>query len=422
MVDAGTVIVSLGARVLGRTAAEDIVVPAAKGEEPIVIAKTGELIEERHSELIEKHQVQEVRIRSVLTCETFTGVCAKCYGRDLARGTPVNIGEAVGVIAAQSIGEPGTQLTMRTFHIGGTANLVDSSFVESNFNGTVKIKNRNMARDSQGRLISMGAPCRWSSATVRQELATHKIQYGARVHVDEGDEVKRGTKISQWDPYTRPILTEVTGKVEFEDLIDGVSVREQTDDVKARRTASSSTGVQRRAARNSSLRSPSRTPRARHIKVARGGDARYLLSVEAILSVEPGQEVQAGDVLARIPLASAKQSDITGGLPRVAELFEARRPKGHAIIAEVSGTVEFGKDYKNKQRITSSRTMSLSSPSSISSRAARAWPSSPATTWSAATTSMTATPHRTTFWRSRALRSLQTTSSTRSRTSTVCRA
>ena len=353
VVDAGQVIVSLGARVLGRTASEDIVATDAKGEEAEVIVKTGELIEERHAEAIEKAEIQEVRIRSVLTCETVTGVCGKCYGRDLARGTPVNIGEAVGVIAAQSIGEPGTQLTMRTFHIGGTANVVDSSFIESNFNGTVRIKNRAIVKDSQGRLIAMTRTM--SIVIVDQsgkELSTHKVQYGARLHVDDGDEVKRGTRLAQWDPYTRPIITEASGKIEFEDLIEGVSVREQTDEVKG---STNRVIVDWRATPRGAELKPAiviKDAKGKPIKVARGGDARYLLTVEAILSVDPGQEVSAGDVIARIPLASAKQSDITGGLPRVAELFEARRPKDHAIIAEVSGTVEFGKDYKNKQRIS----------------------------------------------------------------------
>ncbi len=349
VVDAGQVIVSLAQRVLGRTAAEDITVPGT-GE---VLIKTGELIEERHADLIAKHEVQEVRIRSVLTCETVSGVCAKCYGRDLARGTPVNIGEAVGVIAAQSIGEPGTQLTMRTFHIGGAANVVDQSFVDSNFNGMVKIKNRAVMKDSQGRLVAMARTM--SIVIVDQsgkELASHKLPYGARLHVDEGDEVKRGTRLAQWDPFTRPILTEASGKVDFEDMIDGASVREQTDEVKG---TTNRVIIDWRATPRGADLKPAivvKDAKGKPIKVARGGDARYLLPVEAVLSVEPGQDVKAGDVLARIPLASAKQSDITGGLPRVAELFEARRPKDHAIIAEISGTIEFGKDYKNKQRIT----------------------------------------------------------------------
>ena len=349
VVDAGQVIVSLGSRVLGRTAAEDIVDPADRKK---VIVKTGELIEERHAEAIEKAEVQEVRIRSVLTCDTITGVCGKCYGRDLARGTPVNIGEAVGVIAAQSIGEPGTQLTMRTFHIGGTANVVDQSFIESNFNGTVKIKNPAVVKDGQGRKISMTRTM--SIVIVDQsgkELATHKVPYGARVHVKDADTVQRGTKLAQWDPFTRPVLTEVSGKVDFEDLIEGASVREQTDEMKG---TTNRVIIDWRASPRSADLKPAvviKDGKGKPIKVARGGDARYLLAVDAVLSVVPGAQVKAGDVLARIPTAAAKSGDITGGLPRVAELFEARRPKDHAIIAEISGTIEFGKDYKNKQRI-----------------------------------------------------------------------
>jgi DNA-directed RNA polymerase subunit beta' len=350
VVDAGTVIVRLADRVLGRTAAEDVVDPVTKS----VIIATGDLIEESHVEAIEKAQIQEVRIRSVLTCDTETSVCAKCYGRDLARGTIVNMGEAVGVIAAQSIGEPGTQLTMRTFHIGGVAQTVDQSFIESNFNGTVRIKNRNMMRDGQGRLIAMGRTM--AVVIVDQsgkELAVHKVVYGARLHVDEGDEVKRGTRIAQWDPYTRPVLSEVDGVVGFEDMVDGLSVKEQTDDVKG--TTNRVVMDWRASPRGSDLKPAvviKETKGGKPVKLQRGGDARYLLPVEAVLSVDNGTVVKAGDVLARVPVASAKTGDITGGLPRVAELFEARRPKDHAIIAEVSGTVEFGKDYKNKQRIT----------------------------------------------------------------------
>jgi DNA-directed RNA polymerase subunit beta' len=222
----------------------------------------------------------------VLTCETTTGVCGKCYGRDLARGTPVNIGEAVGVIAAQSIGEPGTQLTMRTFHIGGTANVVDSSFIESNFNGTVKIKNPAIVKDSQGRDIAMTRTM--SLAIVDQggkELATLKVPYGARVHVKDGDTVKRGTKLAQWDAYTRPILTEVNGKVDFEDLIEGASVREQTDEMKG---TTNRVIVDWRASPRSADLKPAiviKDGKGKPIKVQRGGDASYLLSAEAILHV-----------------------------------------------------------------------------------------------------------------------------------------
>ncbi|MCC0052431.1 MAG: DNA-directed RNA polymerase subunit beta', partial [Rhodobiaceae bacterium] len=348
VVDAGEVIVSLGQRVLGRTIAEDIKDPAT-GD---VVVAAGTLVEESHADTIEKLQPASVKIRSVLTCNSTNGVCGACYGRDLARGTPVNIGEAVGVIAAQSIGEPGTQLTMRTFHIGGTAQVVDQSFVESNFDGKVVIRNRNVAKNSDGHLMATGRNVSIVIVDAEgAERAVHRIQYGARLRVDEGDEVKRGQRIAEWDPYTRPILTEVDGKIGFEDLVDNVSMAETTDE---------STGITKRLVmdwratpRGSDLRPAITIADAKGTlcKLARGGDARYILPVDAILSVSPGDDVKAGDVLARIPTEGAKTRDITGGLPRVAELFEARKPKDAAIIAEISGTVQFGRDYKNKRRI-----------------------------------------------------------------------
>jgi len=348
IVESGQVIASLGQRVLGRTTAEDVIAPAT-GK---VVVPAGTLIEERDVEKIEKGGVQAIRIRSVLTCEAKNGVCAKCYGRDLARGTPVNLGEAVGVIAAQSIGEPGTQLTMRTFHIGGTAQVVDQSLLESSFEGTIKIRNRNLVKDSEGRLIAMG---RNMQIVILDrdgtERAVNRITYGSRLYVDDGDKVKRGTRLAEWDPYTRPVLTEVDGAAHFEDLVDRISVIE---------TADESTGITKRVVvdwranpRGSDLK-PAMVVHGKDGKVkktARGSDARYLLPVDAILSVEPGADVKAGDVLARIPMESAKTRDITGGLPRVAELFEARRPKDHAIIAEIDGTIRYGRDYKNKRRI-----------------------------------------------------------------------
>ena len=351
LIESGEVIVSLGQRVLGRTAAENVKNPAT-GK---VIIKAGELIEEEQVEALEEARVQEIRIRSALTCETRNGICAKCYGRDLARGTPVNLGEAVGVIAAQSIGEPGTQLTMRTFHLGGVASakVVDQSSLESNFDGTVKIKQRNVVRDSQGRLMVMG---RNTILVVADqdgtERAVHRLPYGTHLRVDNGAQVKRGDRLAEWDPYTRPVLTEIEGTVDFEDLVEGVSVSERKDE---------STGITnsvivdwRASPRGVNLRPAVviKDKKGKIGKLSRGGEARYLLPVDAIMSVEPGHQVMAGDVLARIPMESAKTRDITGGLPRVAELFEARRPKDHAIIAEVSGTVQLGRDYKNKRRIT----------------------------------------------------------------------
>jgi DNA-directed RNA polymerase subunit beta' len=350
IIDAGQVVASLASRILGRTAAEDVRDPSSHK----VIVKKGTLLEEPQVEAIVAAGVQELRIRSVLTCETTTGVCGKCYGRDLARGTPVNMGEAVGVIAAQSIGEPGTQLTMRTFHIGGAAQISEQSFIESNFDGTIKIKNKNVVRNSDGQNVAM---VRNMVVAVLDpdgtERAMHRIQYGARLLVDDGEKIKRGQRIAEWDPYTRPILTEVEGTVAFEDLVEGQSMSEALDE---------STGIAKRVVtdwRGGSGRGqqdlrPAIVIRDKHNKVhklSRGGEARYLLAVDAIISVDPGGHVKAGDVIARIPTASAKTRDITGGLPRVAELFEARRPKEAAVIAETSGTIRFGRDYKNKRRI-----------------------------------------------------------------------
>src|SRR5262245_19862804 len=351
IIDSGQVVASLGSRILGRTAAEDIRDPAGT----TVIVKRGTLMEEPHIEQINAAGVQEVKIRSVLTCETTNGVCGACYGRDLARGTPVNTGEAVGVIAAQSIGEPGTQLTMRTFHIGGAAQINEQSFIESNFEGTIKIKNKNIVRNSSGDLVAMARNI--AVAVVDQdgtERAVHRIQYGSRMKVDEGDHIKRGQRIAEWDPYTRPVLTEVEGTIGFEDLVEGQSMSESLDE---------STGIAKRvvtdwrtgSARGQQDLRPAIVIKGKDgkiLKLPRGGEARYLLAVDAVISVDPRANIGAGDVIARIPTESAKTRDITGGLPRVAELFEARRPKEAATIAEISGTVRFGKDYKNKRRIT----------------------------------------------------------------------
>ncbi len=347
IIDAGTVVASLVSRVLGRTTAEDVRDPSSHQ----VIVKAGTLLEEPEVDAIERAGVQELRIRSVLTCETTNGVCAKCYGRDLARGTPVNMGEAVGVIAAQSIGEPGTQLTMRTFHIGGAAQISEQSFIESNFEGEIKIKNRSVVKNSDGQNVAMA---RNMVVAVLDpdgtERAVHRVQYGARLLVDDGTKIKRGQRIAEWDPYTRPIVTEVDGSVGFEDLVEGQSMSETLDEL---------TGIAKRVVtdwrttRGSDLR-PSIVIKDKNnkiMKLGRGGDARYQLAVDAIISVDPTAHVKAGDVIARIPTEGAKTRDITGGLPRVAELFEARRPKEAAIIAETSGTIRFGRDYKNKRRI-----------------------------------------------------------------------
>src|SRR3954467_4137808 len=284
IIDAGQVVASLASRILGRSTAEDLV--TIEGD---VIVPRGTMIEEQHIEAITAAGIQEVKIRSVLVCESKNGVCATCYGRDLARGTPVNMGEAVGVIAAQSLGEPGTQVTMRTFHIGGAAQIADSSFIESSFEGTIGFRNKNIARNSDGDLIATGR----NVAVVivgadGTERAVHRLQYGAKVRVDEGDKVKRGQRIAEWDPYTRPILTEVDGAVGYEDLVDAQSMVETMDE---------STGIAKRVVidwRGSSRTADLRPalviqgPDGKVAKLARGGDARYLLPVDAIIPVRPG--------------------------------------------------------------------------------------------------------------------------------------
>jgi DNA-directed RNA polymerase subunit beta' len=350
IIDAGTVVAPLAIRILGRTAAEDVKDPAT-GK---TVVKRGTLLTEPEVEAITNASVQEMKIRSVLTCESKNGVCGACYGRDLARGTPVNMGEAVGVIAAQSIGEPGTQLTMRTFHIGGAAQISEQSFIESNFDGKLKFKGKNIAKNSDGDVVAMVRNMVVAVVdTDGTERAHHRIPYGARMRVEDGNKIKRGERIAEWDPYTRPILTEVEGSIAFEDLVDGLSMSEALDE---------STGIAKRvvvdwrtgSSRNQQDLRPAIVIKSGNklLKLARGGDARYILAVDAIISVDPGAHVKAGDVIARIPTESAKTRDITGGLPRVAELFEARKPKDAAIIAEIGGTVRFGKDYKNKRRLT----------------------------------------------------------------------
>ncbi|MEC8028700.1 MAG: DNA-directed RNA polymerase subunit beta', partial [Pseudomonadota bacterium] len=349
VIEGGDVLESLSERILGRTAAEDVKHPITEE----VIVEGGEIIDEAMADDIENAGIDAVRIRSVLTCKTKVGVCGACYGRDLARGTRVNIGEAVGVIAAQSIGEPGTQLTMRTFHIGGAAQRgAEQSSVEATMAGTIKIENRNVVTNSESVLIVMNRTTEIILADEGgRERARHRVPYGSRLLVDEGSVVEPGQVLAEWDPYTVPIITEKEGTANYVDLVDGVSMNEVMDET---------TGIASRVVvdwkqqpRGGELR-PRITLRdddGEVIQLANGLEARYFLSVGAVLSVSNGVKVQAGDVIARIPRESTKTRDITGGLPRVAELFEARKPKDYAIISEGPGRVEFGKDYKTKRRV-----------------------------------------------------------------------
>ncbi|WP_136163108.1 DNA-directed RNA polymerase subunit beta' [Sphingomonas flavalba] len=342
IVQGGATIASLGERILGRTTAEDIV-DSKSGEVEIA---SGTLLDEAMVARIEAIGIQSVKIRSPLICESKQGVCAKCYGRDLARGTPVNIGEAVGVIAAQSIGEPGTQLTMRTFHIGGAAQLNEQSNLDAPADGTAQFRDLRVIVDQRGRRVVLSRSGELVIVDAEgRERAVHRIPYGAYLMFDDGHVVTKGDRMAEWDPFTMPVITENPGVVKYQDLIEGKTLVEQTDEA---------TGIAQRVVIE--YRAPTKSkedlrPRLTLLDAESGEAGRYMLAAGATLSIEDGQEVKAGDVLARVSREAAKTRDITGGLPRVAELFEARKPKENAIIAKVSGRVEFGKDYKAKRKI-----------------------------------------------------------------------
>jgi DNA-directed RNA polymerase subunit beta' len=342
IVQGGSTIASLGERILGRTLAEDIV----DGTTNEVVVTAGTLLDESHITTIEALGLTAAQIRSPLVCESKMGVCGKCYGRDLARGTPVNIGEAVGVIAAQSIGEPGTQLTMRTFHIGGAAQVNEISHLEAVVDGKLVFQDMPTIVDARGRRLNMsrGAELLVVDDNGR-EGAVHKLPYGAVLLFNDGDAVRMGQRIAEWDPFTLPVITEQPGVVRYQDLVEGKTLVEQVDEA---------TGIAQRVVIE--YRSTSRgkkedlQPRLTLHDEKTGEAARYLLTPGTTISVEDGQTVAAGDVLARVSREAAKTRDITGGLPRVAELFEARKPKDNAVIAKISGRVEFLKDYKAKRK------------------------------------------------------------------------
>ncbi len=345
IVQGGSTIASLGERILGRTTAEDVV-DAKTGA---VVVPSGTLLDEPMVARIEATGVQGMKIRSPLVCEAKIGVCGKCYGRDLARGTPVNIGEAVGVIAAQSIGEPGTQLTMRTFHIGGAAQLNEQSNLEAPADGTIEFRDLRLIEDQRGRRVVLSRSGEVAIVDMDgRELAVHKIPYGAYLMFDDGHIISKGDRMAEWDPFTMPLITETGGTVKYQDLIEGKTLVEQTDEA---------TGIAQRVVIEYRATTKSKEDLRPRLTLLGGADAgsteaaRYLLASGATLSVEDNATVHAGDVLARVSRESAKTRDITGGLPRVAELFEARVPKDSAIIAKVSGRVVFGKDYKAKRKI-----------------------------------------------------------------------
>ncbi|GHH12558.1 MULTISPECIES: DNA-directed RNA polymerase subunit beta' [Sphingomonas] len=342
IVQGGSTIASLGERILGRTTAEDII-DSKTGE---VVIPSGTLLDEPMILQIEAIGTQSCKIRSPLVCETKIGVCGKCYGRDLARGTPVNIGEAVGVIAAQSIGEPGTQLTMRTFHIGGAAQLNEQSNLEALSDGTMEYRDLRTITDQRGRRVVLSRSGEVAIMDMDgRERAVHRLPYGAYVLFDDGHIVSKGDRLAEWDPFTMPVITENGGIVKYVDLIEGKTLTEQADEATgiSQRVVTENRGI---ASKKEDLR-----PRLTLTGESAEESGRYMLVAGATLSVEDGAMVQGGDVLARVSRESAKTRDITGGLPRVAELFEARKPKENAIIAKVSGRVVFGKDYKAKRKI-----------------------------------------------------------------------
>ena len=349
IIEGGNVIVSLSERSLGRVAASDVKNPI-NGE---VIIKKNEMIDEAACEKIDAAGVKIINVYSVITCSSKEGVCAKCYGRDLSRGQMVHVGEAIGMISAQSIGEPGTQLTMRTFHVGGTASIKQESQIVSKTDGILKIINTNLIEDSKKNLVVMG---RNTQLSIEDEnglqKAIYKVPYGSKLFYQNDDKIKKNTKICEWDPYTTPVIAETSGIVNFVDLTDGVSLAETVDDATG---ISTKTVIDwKTQSKNTDLkpRITLRDEKGNVIKKADDNEARYYLVPDSILSVKDGQKIFAGDVIARLPKETSKTKDITGGLPRVAELFEARKAKDSAIIAENDGKVLFGKEVRGKQRVT----------------------------------------------------------------------
>ena len=351
LIEGGDVVEPLRERVLGRVVAEDVLIP---GTEDVLLPRNT-LIDENLCDVLEEHSVDQVKVRSIITCATDFGICSQCYGRDLARGHLINQGEAVGVVAAQSIGEPGTQLTMRTFHIGGAASRASAeNSVQVKNAGTMKLQNAKFVENSEGQIVITS---RSSELTVIDELGRekerYKVPYGSVLTKKDGEEISAGETVANWDPHTHPIITEVKGRIKFVDLIEGLTMTRQTDEL---------TGLSSIVITDPGQRSSAGKEMRPMVKLVdeKGNDvniagteipAQYFLPGNAIVNLEDGSEVNIGDALARIPQESSKTRDITGGLPRVADLFEARKPKEPAILAEKTGVIGFGKETKGKRRL-----------------------------------------------------------------------
>ncbi len=345
LLEAGEIIQRLSERILGRIVHEDIIDPVTAE----VLIPAGSEINEENVKKIEDAGIEKVQIRSVLTCRSRRGVCAMCYGRDLAQGKLVEIGEAVGIIAAQSIGEPGTQLTMRTFHIGGTASKsIERTSITNRYPGIVKFINLHTVRNREGDLVAMNRNGEISIVSeTGRERERYVIIYGAKLKVDDGQMIEPDVLLAEWDPFTTPILTEVAGTIKFGDIVDGQTMQDKVDPVTGK---SSKVIVEYREA-DVRPRISIKDEKGKTARVGEGGHARYFMPVGAILMINEGDQVFPGDVLSRIPRETTKTKDITGGLPRVAELFEVRKPKENAVITEIEGVVNFGKDTKGKRKV-----------------------------------------------------------------------
>ena len=352
VIEGGDVVVALGQRVLGRVVAEDVMTSEGKD----VLLTRGSFIDEQLADVIEDSGIDEMIVRSPITCETRYGICSNCYGRDLGRGHIINIGEAIGVIAAQSIGEPGTQLTMRTFHIGGAASRATAiDNVQVKHAGSVRLHNLKTITKTNGELVAVSRSGEIAVADDEsgRERERYKLPYGAVLKKGEGDRVESGEIIANWDPHTHPIVSEVQGNVVFEGMEEGITIRRHADELTGL-TSISTIDPKDRPSAGKDTRPAVRLvdDKGEALNLA-GTDvpAHYFMEANAILSLEDGAHIEAGDVIARIPQESSKTRDITGGLPRVADLFEARKPKEAAVLAEITGTVSFGKETKGKRRL-----------------------------------------------------------------------
>ncbi|MCK0107616.1 DNA-directed RNA polymerase subunit beta' [Marinobacter sp. S0848L] len=350
-IEGGDVVVPLGDRVLGRVTARDVFTPTDKEN---AVVEAGTLLDEKTVELVERAGVDEIWVRSAITCETRHGICSMCYGRDLARGHQVNVGEAVGVIAAQSIGEPGTQLTMRTFHIGGAASRASAvDNIQVKHGGTVRLHNLKSIEKTDGSLVVISRSSALAIADEQgREREWYKLPYGAVLSVKNGDVVEAGVAVAKWDPHTHPIIAEAKGTAKFVNMEEGITVRTQADELTGLSTMEVIDAKERPAA-GKDIRPAIQLldENGEEAELPGGGAAIFFLPANALVSMSNGAKVELGDVVARIPQESSKTRDITGGLPRVADLFEARRPKESAILAEISGVVSFGKETKGKKRL-----------------------------------------------------------------------